>query len=177
MSLHSTSLNSTSKWLLSLSNFTSFAYLLFFLIVKVEQPKCLIKIHHYHNGVKAAVYISQSWCLSASVNYSDKGCPPKNGIALARWWERFGGKVVIWLGQANSFMLEFSAMLTTAESNDVCTWLFKMALTFMMLFTEKWRVSKHESVFFIPAFLKKNACGINTLKHVQETALENHQNY
>ena len=81
---------------------------------------------NYH---KAAVYISQAWCLSASGRCSDKGCL-KRGIASARWWERFGGKATIWLGQVDSFTLEVSATLTTAECNEVCTWLFNMTLTF-----------------------------------------------
>lgn len=85
----------------------------------------------YHNGVKAAMWVCiyQAWCLSASRRCSDKSCP-KSGIAPGQWWEGFGGKASIWLGQVNSFTLEISAVLTTAKRNDVYTWLFNMTLTF-----------------------------------------------
>lgn len=40
------------------------------------------------------------------------------------------GKAATWLGQVNSFTLEFPAALTAAEFLEVCTWLFSMTLTF-----------------------------------------------
>jgi len=50
---------------------------------------------NYYSGVKAAEYISQVWCLSASGTYSDKGCPkhqPGGGKGLVEKWPLGLGK-------------------------------------------------------------------------------------
>lgn len=109
---------------------TGFAYLLFS-VVQLAHPKSHIKVYELPqwSWVKATVYTSQPWCLSATGRWSDKGCP-KSGTASATWWERFGGKAATWLGQVNSFTLEFPAALTAAEFLEVCTWLFSTTLTF-----------------------------------------------